>query len=113
MFVHMHLRGRDMTFTASYPEGREEILLRVPNYNFDWQQAYRWRPGAQSFPAGTRVSVLAHFDNSRFNPYNPDPGATVRFGQQTVDEMMLGFLFYVEAQERMGLVVDPASGRAR
>jgi len=113
MFVHMHLRGRDMTFTASYPDGRDEILLRVPNYSFDWQQAYRWRPGAQMFPAGTRVSVLAHFDNSRFNPYNPDPDATVRFGQQTFDEMMMGFLFYVEAQERLGLDIDPATGAVR
>ncbi len=113
MFAHMHLRGRDMTFSASYPDGRDEILLRVPNYNFDWQQSYRWAPGAQRFPAGTKVSVLAHFDNSKFNPYNPDPSAAVRFGQQTVDEMMLGFLFFVEEHQRLGLEVDPKTGRAR
>ncbi len=113
MFAHMHLRGRDMTFTARYPDERDEILLRVPNYNFDWQQSYRWREGAQRFPAGTLVSVLAHFDNSKFNPYNPDPSATVRWGQQTLDEMMMGFLFYVDEHERLGLEVDPATGAAK
>jgi hypothetical protein len=113
MFAHMHLRGRDMTFTANYPDGREEILLRVPNYSFDWQQSYRWAPSAQRFPAETRVQVLAHFDNSTFNPYNPDPSAAVRYGQQTVDEMMMGFLFFVEEHQRLGLDIDPATGRAR
>ncbi len=113
MVAHMHLRGRDMTFTARYPDEREEILLRVPNYSFDWQQSYRWRPGEQRFPAGTKVGVLAHFDNSKFNPYNPDPSATVRWGQQTVDEMMMGFLFYVDEHERLELEIDPASGAAK
>lgn len=111
MFVHMHLRGRDMAFRATYPDGRAESLLLVPNFNFDWQQSYRWAPGSRHFPAGTRIDVLAHFDNSRFNPYNPDPTASVRFGQQTEDEMMYGFLFYTEDQERLGLRVDAQSGR--
>lgn len=113
MVPHMHLRGRDMTFTAQYPDEREEILLRVPNYNFDWQQSYRWPAGAQRFPAGTKVNVLAHFDNSKFNPYNPDASATVRWGQQTVDEMMMGFLFYVEEHQRLELEVDAATGAAK
>lgn len=113
MVPHMHLRGRDMTYTASYPDQSQEILLRVPNFNFDWQQSYRWPAGAKRFPAGTKVSVLAHFDNSKFNPYNPDPNATVRWGQQTVDEMMMGFLFFVEEHERLELEVDPATGAAK
>jgi hypothetical protein len=113
MFAHMHLRGRDMTFTARYPDEHEEILLRVPNYSFDWQQSYRWRAGTQRFPAGTKVSVLAHFDNSSFNPYNPDPDATVKWGQQSVDEMMMGFLFFVDEHERLGLDIDPTSGAVR
>lgn len=113
MFVHMHLRGRDMTFRATYPDGREEVLLCVPSYSFDWQQSYRWAPRTQRFPAGTRVNVVAHFDNSRFNPYNPDPTVAVRFGQQSVDEMMYGFLFFVEEHERLNVAVDPTDGKPR
>jgi hypothetical protein len=112
MFVHMHLRGRDMDFVARYPDGRDETLLVVPNYSFDWQTAYVWRPGAQQFPAGTRVECRAHFDNSRFNPFNPDPSRAVRFGQETTDEMMYGFLFYVARDERLGLTIDPRNGHA-
>jgi thiol-disulfide isomerase/thioredoxin len=111
MFCHMHLRGRDMTFTATYPDERRETLLCVPNYDFDWQQSYRWASGAQRFAAGTRVDVVAHFDNSPFNPFNPDPRATVRNGEQTTDEMMYGFLFFTYDDERLGLVIDPATGR--
>ncbi len=110
MFVHMHLRGRDMRFVARYPDGTDETLLLVPNYSFDWQMAYRWHKGARQFPAGTRVECLAHFDNSRFNPFNPDPERAVRFGQETEDEMMYGFLFYVERDERLGLEIDASSG---
>jgi hypothetical protein len=111
MFCHMHLRGRDMTFTATYPDERRETLLCVPNYSFDWQQSYRWASGAQRFAAGTRVDVVAHFDNSPFNPFNPDPRATVRNGEQTTDEMMYGFLFFTYDDERLGLAIDPATGR--
>src|SRR5262245_66508307 len=69
MVCHMHLRGRDKTFRASYPDGTSEILLMVPNYNFDWQSSYRWAPDSKHFPGGTRIDVIAHFDNSPFNPY--------------------------------------------
>jgi mono/diheme cytochrome c family protein len=113
MFVHMHLRGRDMDFVAHLPDGRDETLLLVPNYSFDWQTAYVWPKGAQQFPAGTRVECRAHFDNSRFNPFNPDPARAVRFGQETTDEMMYGFLFYVARDEQLGLRVDPRNGRVR
>jgi thiol-disulfide isomerase/thioredoxin len=113
MFSHMHLRGKDMVFRAKFPEGKEEVLLAVPNYNFDWQMSYRWKAGQMRFPAGTRVDVTAHFDNSPFNPYNPDPQATVREGQQTIQEMMYGFLFYTEDDERLGLEIDPKSGRVK
>jgi hypothetical protein len=85
----------------------------VPNYSFDWQDSYRWSPGAQKFPAGTRVDVLAHFDNSKFNPYNPDASVPVRFSQQTDGEMMYGFLFFTYDDERLGLEVDPKTGVAR
>jgi mono/diheme cytochrome c family protein len=114
MFVHMHRRGRDMRFTAHPPGGAGgETLLLVPTYDFDWQASYRWFPGRARFAAGTRVSCLAHFDNSPFNAWNPDPAAEVRFGQQTEHEMMYGFLFWVAVDEHLHLEVDPASGRAR
>lgn len=111
MFVHMHLRGKDMTYRATYPDGRAETLLCVPNYNFDWQMAYRWEVGKQKFPKGTRVECTAHYDNSAFNPFNPDPKKAVRHGQQTYDEMMFGFLFYTDDDERLGLNINPRNGR--
>lgn len=111
MFVHMHLRGKDMTFRAIYPEGKDEMLLSVPNYNFDWQMAYVWEKGAQRFPAGTHVECVAHYDNSAFNPYNPDPEDTVRHGPQTYHEMMFGFLFYLDANEELNLDIDPSTGK--
>jgi mono/diheme cytochrome c family protein len=110
MFVHMHLRGRDMRYDARFPDGRGETLLLVPNYDFNWQMAYRWKKDAMLFPKGTEVECLAHFDNSTFNPWNPDPAKRVTFGQETTDEMMYGFLFYVHANEALGLRIDPATG---
>lgn len=112
MFVHMHVRGKDMRFVAQALDGTREDLLLVPNYSFDWQQSYLWETGAKRFPAGTRIECTAHFDNSTFNPFNPDPMATVRFGQQTYEEMMYGFFFYILEGEDLGLEVDPRTGRA-
>lgn len=111
MFAHMHLRGKDMTIRALGPDGTGETLLSIPNYHYDWQQNYRWEPGKKTFPAGTKIEVTAHFDNSKFNPFNPDATKTVRFGQQTVDEMMYGFFFYTNDGEALGLKVDPKTGQ--
>jgi hypothetical protein len=110
---HMHLRGRDMRVRAIGADGQEETLLLVPNYNFDWQQSYRWASGKRLFPAGTLILAEAHFDNSAANPFNPDPEVDVGFGLQTVDEMMYAFLFYTRADEQLGIVVDPETGHAR
>lgn len=112
MFAHMHLRGKDMTFTAHLPDGKDETLLIIPNYSFSWQIPYRWQPGQKRLPKGTRLDCVAHFDNSTFNPYNPDPKATVRHGPQTHQEMMYGFFFYTDAEEQLGLKIDPKTGRA-
>jgi hypothetical protein len=90
---HMHLRGKDMTYTATYPDGRQEILLRVPQYDFGWQTDYALAQPL-TLPKGTKVRVAAHFDNSPANRANPDPKATVRWGDQTWEEMMIGFFTY-------------------
>ncbi|QDT48812.1 Thiol-disulfide oxidoreductase ResA [Symmachiella dynata] len=112
LFTHMHLRGKDMTYLAHYPDGKTETLLIIPNYSFDWQMGYRWKPHTKLFPAGTRFEVVAHFDNSTFNPFNPDPKDTVREGQQTFHEMMYGFYFYTHANEDLNMEVDLKTGHA-
>lgn len=111
MFAHMHLRGKDMTFRALYPDGQTETLLSIPNYHYDWQQNYRWKPGSKQFPAGTKIEVTAHFDNSKFNPFNPDSTQPVRHGPQTFHEMMFGFLFYTIDGEDLNLTVSPKTGQ--
>lgn len=112
MFAHMHLRGKDMTFRAHTPDGKTETLLSIPTYLYDWQQNYRWQRGTKKFPKGTRIEAIAHFDNSAFNPFNPDPTITVKHGPQTVHEMMFGFFFFTDDHEQLNLRVDPKSGRA-
>ena len=112
MFSHMHLRGKDMTFVAHTPHGASETLLTIPNYHYAWQQNYRWEPGTKKFPKGTRIEVVAHYDNSAFNPFNPDPKAEVRNGPQTFHEMMFGFFFYTLDAEELNLQVDPKTGQA-
>ena len=113
IFTHMHVRGRDMTFFALDPSGSRETLLQIPNYNFEWQLGYEIEPGTKRFPKGTKIEAIAHFDNSPFNPYNPDPKATVEYGPQTVDEMFNGFVFYVDQNESLDIEVDPKTGRAK
>jgi hypothetical protein len=93
MHPHMHLRGKDMTYTATYPDGRQEIVLRVPKFDFGWQTDY-WLAQPISLPKGSKLHVTAHFDNSAANKANPDATATVRWGDQTWEEMMIGFFTY-------------------
>jgi hypothetical protein len=113
LFAHMHVRGKDITFTAKHPDGKSETLLLVPNYSFDWQQPYRWEFGAKRLPKGTRLTCLAHYDNSPFNPFNPDAKATVTDGPQTYNEMLNGFVFYVDANERLELAIDEKTGAVK
>lgn len=87
---HMHMRGKDMTYTAKYPDGRTEVLLSVPKYDFNWQITYQLKE-AKRMPKGTEIEVVAHFDNSPQNKFNPDPTKDVRWGDQTWEEMMIGF----------------------
>jgi hypothetical protein len=111
-FAHMHVRGKDVTFRAFPPRGDPVTLLMVPNYNFDWQMPYHLPSGKVKLPAGTKFECLAHFDNSTFNPYNPDPSATVRDGQQTYQEMMYGYVFYTKDKEQLNLTIDTKTGQA-
>ena len=113
LFSHMHVRGKAMSFTATGPDGKAEQLLTIPNYNFEWQIPYRWEPGKKVLPKGTQLVCEALYDNSAFNPYNPDPKKMVKDGPQTYHEMMNGFLFYVEKDEKLGLQIDPKTGRAK
>ncbi|WP_299461837.1 redoxin domain-containing protein [uncultured Gimesia sp.] len=112
LFAHMHLRGKDLSFRAHYPDGKDQTLLVIPNYNFDWQIGYLWKDQRNFFPQGTRIEAIAHYDNSAFNPYNPDPTASVRNGPQTYHEMMYAFFFYTYADERLELAIDPKTGQA-
>jgi Cytochrome c len=84
---HMHLRGKNMTVRLTYPDGRDETILAVPRYDFNWQIVYELAAPLK-LPMGTRVEVTAHWDNSANNPRNPDPSKTVRWGNQSTDEML-------------------------
>jgi hypothetical protein len=93
---HMHYRGKDMTIRLTYPTGEMETLLSVSHYDFNWQVIYYLRDPL-ALPAGTKVEVTAHWDNSANNPANPDPTKTVRWGNQSWDEML---------SVPMGVIID-------
>jgi hypothetical protein len=88
-FPHMHLRGKRFEYNIVDSDGTIEPLLRV-NYHFHWQMSYRLAVPL-ALKAGTKLQAVAWYDNSRDNPHNPDPGSAVRWGEQTSDEMMVGF----------------------
>ena len=90
LLPHMHLRGKDFRFDLRHPDGSREVLLSVPRYDFDWQ-FYYYLKEPRILPAGTAIECLAHFDNSPNNPDNPDPKVEVRWGDQSWEEMMIGF----------------------
>jgi peroxiredoxin len=96
LLPHMHLRGKDFVYNAIFPDGKSETLLSVPRWDFSWQSNYRYVKPLH-LPAGTKVECTAHFDNSANNPNNPDPLAMVRWGEQTWDEMLIGFVDYAVA----------------
>lgn len=108
-FPHMHLRGKDMKLTATYPGGRTETLLSVPAYEFDWQLFY-YPEEMKALPRGTRVDIVAHYDNSVENPSNPDPDRAVTFGLQSTDEMMFGMFEFIADE---GVSPKPVSNQTR
>ena len=96
---HMHLLGRDMRLVATTPTGDKHDLIWIQDWDFNWQDVYHYREPL-FFPAGTRVDLVAHFDNSVENPANPhNPPLPVGWGEKTTDEMCIGFLYYVKASE--------------
>jgi hypothetical protein len=95
---HMHFRGKNFKYTIVYPYGHEQVILDVPKYDFNWQLNYELAKYIP-LPAGTRIDCVAHFDNSSNNRFNPDPAKDVTWGEQTWEEMMIGWFSYVVPAE--------------
>jgi hypothetical protein len=96
---HMHLRGKGMNISATYPSGASEMLVRVPRYDFNWQLLYEFTP-AKPAPRGTRLDVTGVWDNSANNKYNPNPTSEVRWGDQSWEEMLVAWV---------ALQIDPST----
>ncbi len=94
---HMHFRGKDMKLSAELPDGSITELLSVPNYSYAWQPTYALEEPV-NLPAGTMVHVTGTFDNSEYNPANPDPSKELTFGLQSWDEMFIGYWTYHSAE---------------
>lgn len=95
---HMHFRGKRMRFNAIYPDGSEELLLSVPNYSFNWQLNHRLEEPLL-VPAGTKIQAIGAFDNSSQNVYNPDPDSEILWGEQSWQEMFMGFYSWKHADQ--------------
>jgi peroxiredoxin len=107
---HMHWRGQDYRYEVIYPDGKRETLLSVPRWDFNWQNVYRFDEPLK-LPKGAKLHAVAHWDNSANNPLNPDPSKSARFGLQTWEEMMVGFVAYVWERPETAeeLAKDPLS----
>jgi hypothetical protein len=90
---HMHFRGKDMKFSMENVDGSMTDLLSVPNYSYAWQPTYELADPVM-VSAGTKVHVTGTFDNSEYNPANPDPSQELTFGLQSWDEMFIGYWTY-------------------
>ncbi len=98
---HMHLLGHDMTVVAKLPNGTTKPLIKVANYDFNWQTRYAYREPIH-LPAGTELDLVAHYDNTTKNPHNPNsPVRDVTFGEQTTDEMCYAFFSYTFDNEHI------------
>ena len=104
-FPHMHTRGKSMKYTATYPDGTQEILLNVPRYDFNWQWFY-YPEEPVTLPEGTVVDIEAHYDNSSGNPNNPDPSVDVIFGEDSYSEMMFGAFEFIPVEGQYPKPID-------
>ncbi len=96
---HMHLLGREMKVTATFPDGRTESLIWIKDWDYRWQDTYRFKDQV-ALPKGTRVDLVAYFDNTSGNPRNPsNPPQRVRFGEATTDEMCFAFIGFTLDRE--------------
>jgi hypothetical protein len=109
LMPHMHYRGAAMEYKATYPDGKSEVLLNVPNYDFGWQTNYKLAQ-PKLIPKGTKIQVTAWYDNSPKNKFNPDPAKAVRWGDPTYDEMLIGYIDYIP--ERKAVAGMDAKGLA-
>ena len=101
VWFHAHVRGHDFTAVLTYPDGREEILLRVPNYSFDWQYKYYFTE-PPFVPAGSTLKVLGRYDNSRANRLNPAPHRPAYWSEQSWDDMFVVNAGYTLAADEKG-----------
>ncbi len=97
LMPHMHVRGKSFRYEVEYPDGRKEVLLDVPRYDFNWQLSYIF-PEPKVLPKGTKLLCTAHYDNSANNLANPDPSIAVRWGDQTWEEMMIGWIITADPE---------------
>jgi hypothetical protein len=99
IFPHTHLRGKRWEYRLVYPDGRSEVVLSVPRYDFNWQTYYEFTKPLNA-PQGTRLEATAHYDNSAANKANPDPDKTVHWGEQTWEEMQYTGITYIVDDKR-------------
>ncbi|HEY4814988.1 MAG TPA: hypothetical protein VIH58_09950, partial [Chthoniobacterales bacterium] len=100
LIPHTHLRGKSWDYRMIYPDGHAEVILSVPHYDFGWQTYYVFSKPLAA-PKGARLEATAHYDNSSANRSNPDPTATVRWGDQTWEEMQYtGITYSVDSESR-------------
>jgi mono/diheme cytochrome c family protein len=106
LMPHMHVRGKDFECRLIYPDGTSKVILSVPRYSFNWQTRYELKEPVAA-PKGSRLVCVAHFDNSSTNKWNPDPTKTVRWGPQTWDEMMIGFVGFTLDNQNLQVIPRP------
>jgi hypothetical protein len=112
LLPHTHLRGRSWEYTVTYPDGRSDIVLAVPKYDFNWQTDYVFAEPLK-LPKGTTIRAVAHYDNSAKNPSNPDPSVDVAWGDQTWEEMMFtGFVYSLDGVKPGTVISAPAGNDA-
>jgi hypothetical protein len=95
---HMHFRGKDARYEVTHPNGKQDVLLSVPHYNFDWQLTYRFQDPIL-IEKGSVLTLTAHFDNSPNNPANPDPTKTIRWGDKSEEEMFSNYIEYLDPEK--------------